>query len=252
MSCEDLRPDYLLYAVGTLADPELSDLREHLRRDCPNCLAGVREAQQYAFAMGAGAEGPAPPRQLRARILNAAGAGGGKRFGWFGLGVCAAGVALAAGIGASVYVSRYAAGQNALYGADVARLRGRAEESRAEAAALRDALALIQSPDTREVRFGENKPAPPRGRVFVHPSSGVLLIASRLAPPPPGRTWEMWIIRGGKPEPAGLFDSDAGGNALHLFRPSRPAQAADVIAVTLEAAGGAPAPTTTPVIVAPI
>jgi hypothetical protein len=121
--------------------------------------------------------------------------------------------------------------------------------SGAEAAAMRQAFDLIQAPETREVTFGEGQPAPPRGRVFFR-TSGVLLIASRLPAPPPGKTYEMWIISGGKPAPAGLFTSNLQGGAIHLYRPSAPPTESDVVAVTLEPAGGVTAPTSTPIIVA--
>jgi anti-sigma factor RsiW len=246
MSCEELRHDYILFALGTLTDPERGEIREHLDRGCPNCLAGVREAEQYAFAIGASAEGPEPPRELRKRVLAIAGAEKEKRFGWFAVFAPAAAVAVAFGLGAVAYVSR----QTQIYETQLASLRSAADHSRTELAALQEAMTLIQAPDTREVSFGEGKPAPPRGRVFVHPATGVLLIASRLTPPPAGKTWEMWIIRDGKPAPAGLFQSDSAGNAIHLFRPDIPIQPKDIVAVTLEAAGGVPLPTTTPVIAA--
>src|ERR1035438_9235955 len=67
-----------------------------------------------------------------------------------------------------------------------------------------------------------------------------------------GKTYEMWMIRGGKPAPAGLFLSNSQGNAIHLYRPPTPPVESDVVAVTLEAAGGVAAPTSTPIIVAPL
>jgi hypothetical protein len=62
----------------------------------------------------------------------------------------------------------------------------------------------------------------------------------------------MWTIpkgEGAKPVPAGLFQSDASGGAIHLQRgPVDPNLG--VVAVTLENEGGAQAPTSTPLIVA--
>jgi hypothetical protein len=116
---------------------------------------------------------------------------------------------------------------------------------------MRQAFEMIQAPETREVTFGQDQAAPPRGRVFFH-TSGVLLIASRLPAPPPGKTYEMWLIRGGAPAPAGLFRSNSQGNAIHIYRSPAPPTERDVVAVTLEAAGGVMAPTSTPVIVAPL
>ena len=32
MTCDELRPDYILYAVGVLEEPEKAELRAHLDR----------------------------------------------------------------------------------------------------------------------------------------------------------------------------------------------------------------------------
>ena len=64
----------------------------------------------------------------------------------------------------------------------------------------------------------------------------------------------MWTIakgEGAKPVPAGLFQADASGGAIHLQRgPVDPNLG--VVAVTLENEGGAQAPTSTPIIAAPL
>jgi len=87
--------------------------------------------------------------------------------------------------------------------------------------------------------------APPRGRVFFSPSA-VLLIAVNLPTPPAGKTYEMWIIRGGRP--AGLFSSTAQGTALHFYTAATPLLPNDTVAVTLEIAARVDAPTSQPVI----
>jgi hypothetical protein len=243
MTCDELRPDYLLYALGTLKEPEVAELRAHLGRGCGACAAGVREARAMAAAMGASVEGPDPGRGLRARILASAGAAPRARWNWLSA-LAAAGATALAAAALMFYQDRG-------YRASLAEAQAEIERSGAQAAELRQALDLIRAPETREVTFGQGRPAPPRGRVFFHPS-GVLLIASRLPAPPPGKTYEMWIISGGKPAPAGLFLSNALGDAMHFFRPSAAATEKDVVAVTLEAAGGVPAPTSTPLIVAPL
>jgi len=241
MTCDELRPDYLLYALGVLEEPERSEVRLHLGRGCESCTAGLREARALAFAMGSAPGGPDPPRRLRSRILAAAGGLPQRRWNWFGAWAAAGATALAAA-GLMLYQARG-------FRAELAEARVEIERSGAEAAAMRQALDLIQAPETREVTFGQGQPAPPRGRVFFH-RSGVLLIASSLPAPPPGKTYEMWIISGGKPAPAGLFSSNLQGNALHLYRPPAPPAENDVVAVTLEAAGGVAAPTSAPVIAA--
>ena len=239
MTCDELRPDYLLYAVGVLEEPEKSELRAHLDRGCQDCTAGIREARRLASSMGASAEGPEPSRQLRSRVLAAAGALSEPRWHWRTAWQAGGAMAVLA-IGTIVY-------QNQRAGSEIAAVRQQLNQTTLEAASLRSALALLQAPETREVTFGQGAPAPPRGRVFFNPSS-VLLIASNLPAPPAGKTYEMWIIRGGKPAPAGLFSSTAQGSALHFFTPSTPLLETDTVAVTLEVAAGVDAPTATPVI----
>lgn len=66
-----------------------------------------------------------------------------------------------------------------------------------------------------------------------------------------GRTYQMWTLApDGTPTSAGLLRPDWSGNATAVVRvePS----AVDVFAITIEPAGGSPAPTTSPIFVAEI
>ncbi len=107
----------------------------------------------------------------------------------------------------------------------------------------RDALQLLAAPEAREVRFGP-QPQQPSGRVFLQPR-GLVLVASDFPKPPEGRTYELWLIASTSPAPipAGVFDPDAQGNALHIWQ--QPIQVATVkaLAVSDEPPGGVPAPT---------
>lgn len=75
MTCEELKPDYLLYAMGTMGEPESGELRAHLDRGCPVCTEGLRQAHALAYSMGAALDGPQAPRALRGRVLAISGAG---------------------------------------------------------------------------------------------------------------------------------------------------------------------------------
>ena len=250
MTCDELRPYYILFAMGVLDEPEKGELRAHLERGCETCTAGLREACDLACALGASADGPEPPRSLRRRILASAGAAPQPGWHWRTAWQSAAAVALVA-VAVLVYAGRRSAAELAASAAETASFREEAARRAAEAAELRDSLNLLRAPETREVTFGAGKPAPARGRVFVNPSAGVLLIASNLPAPPAGKIYEMWIIpKGGKPAPAGLFASGADGSAVYLYRTTVTLATTGAIAVTLEAAGGVDAPTTQPVIVA--
>ena len=75
MKCQELKPDYMLYAIGAMEEPERSEIRAHLDRGCETCTAGLREARVLAYSMGAVLDGPEPPRELRGRVLAISGAG---------------------------------------------------------------------------------------------------------------------------------------------------------------------------------
>jgi len=64
------------------------------------------------------------------------------------------------------------------------------------------------------------------------------------------RTYQLWLVRGEQALPAGLFDTDAGAATALL---DGAMHEGDVIAVTIEQAGGSPtgAPTTDPIIAIP-
>jgi hypothetical protein len=119
-----------------------------------------------------------------------------------------------------------------------------------ELARLTEAFAILNGSDTQEVSFG-NAPKPPRGKVFVSPSQGVLLMASNLPPAPAGKRYEMWVIpKGRNPAPAGMFQSGSDGNAMHIQRGAVNIANTGAVAVTLEDERGAAQPTSQPLIVA--
>jgi anti-sigma-K factor RskA len=123
------------------------------------------------------------------------------------------------------------------------------DKLRAEIAALQDRAApyqevvdLLRDPAARVLIMRGAGPSPQaRGRVVWLERSGGRLVVDNLPPAPVGKAYEAWTISGGKPRPAGVFQVDAGGDAVH----SLPAAAGpvDVFAITLEPAAGVPAPT---------
>ncbi|MGM7668446.1 anti-sigma factor [Microbacterium sp. A93] len=64
------------------------------------------------------------------------------------------------------------------------------------------------------------------------------------------QSYQLWFVRGDEPVPAGLFNTDAGSATALL---DGPMHEGDVIAVTVEEAGGSPTglPTTDPIIAIP-
>jgi len=80
------------------------------------------------------------------------------------------------------------------------------------------------------------------GNVIVTHNGNATLYAS-IAPAPPGKTYEAWVIRGKVALPAGIFQGGGTVN-LQLTQNARPG---DVIAVTVEPAGGVKQPTGKPI-----
>ncbi|OGK84109.1 MAG: hypothetical protein A2X52_17325 [Candidatus Rokubacteria bacterium GWC2_70_16] len=120
-----------------------------------------------------------------------------------------------------------------------------------EAAALRAALArdqaflaMLRDPAARSVALAGAGPSPDaHAWLRWHPAAGGLLVATALPPVPAGRTYQLWAIgRGIRPVSGGIFSVDAQGRGTLRVPPLPGLSAADVFSVTLERAGGAPAP----------
>ena len=106
-------------------------------------------------------------------------------------------------------------------------------------------LAILQDPATRMVGLAGLPAAPDaKGRMFWHAKAGGLLVAQGLPPAPEGKAYELWAISGTKaPVPAGVFTVDARGVGSIRVAPLAGGLEPDTFAVTLEPAGGVPAPT---------
>jgi hypothetical protein len=250
MNCDELLDYYELYALGIAEDPELGEIRAHLERNCPNCVPGVRSARQLVSLIGAALPPAEPPARLRKRVL--AIAGGGKSSLWNWSPVWAA-VAAGAVIAAVFFNNRaqHESAELAQTSAVLQQLENESASQTRELTSLHEAFAILNQPDARQVIFGGGAPQPPRGRVFLDPKRGVLLLASNLPPAPAGKAYEMWVIpKGQKPVPAGMFQSATDGTALHVLAGPVDLATTAAVAVTLEPEAGVPQPTSTPVIAA--
>jgi anti-sigma-K factor RskA len=242
MTCDELRDQYELYALGALDAEERAELDAHLRREGDPCVAGVFRARQMMTSLALMTPESSPPARLRKRVVELA--GGPKRsWSWTSVWI----VATAALALVAIWLGIERRDQARV----LAELRLEAQRHNAELARLTEAFAVMNDPAAKQVVFGEGAPKPPRGRVFVNPNRGVLLLASNLPPAPAGKIYEMWIIpKGGVPLPAGLFQSEADGTAMYVRKGPVDIASIGVIAVTLEPEAGSVAPTTEPLIAA--
>jgi anti-sigma-K factor RskA len=112
------------------------------------------------------------------------------------------------------------------------------------------ALEQIQSAEDAEQATVE---LPDGGSATAHWSASAgaaVLVTDGIPAPADGKTYELWFVRGEDAIPAGVFDVDDGRATAAL---EGDMHSGDVIAVTVEQAGGSPdgTPTSDPVIVIP-
>jgi anti-sigma-K factor RskA len=243
MNCDELRDHYELYAMGLAEEPECGEIRAHLGRGCPTCVPNVRRARELMALLGAAVPPAQPPARLRQRVLAAVADQPARRWSWAPVWGAAAAAAVIAALFSNARERRA--------DAELARVEAESSTQTQELGRLNAALAILNEPDARQVVFGAGAPQPPRGRVFLDPKRGVLLLASNLPPAPEGKAYEMWVIpKSGNPLPAGLFQSAADGTAMNILSGPIDLTATAAVAVTLEPAGGVPQPTSKPVIAA--
>jgi anti-sigma-K factor RskA len=205
---DDLHDLTAAYALDALDERERAAYEEHLAT-CERCRAELGELQGVAAALAVAADGPAPPAELRGRIIDAARAERPNvvplRPRWAVPSAVAAAVAACAAIGLGLW-----------------------------SVSLRNDLADAREAPTVAALAGAN------GVAAVSASGRATLSFASLEQPPAGKTYEAWVIEPGRaPQPAGLFR----GRTLVLTR-SVPKGA--TIAITVEPAGGSTAPTSDP------
>ncbi len=242
MTCDELKDLYELYALGLAEGEEKAEMDAHLGRGCPTCVKSLNDALAVNALLLSSSPEIAPPARLKRRVLAAVGV---EHSGWSWVAVLAAACMFAIALWLGVQERRRTS--------ELADARRTIIQMSAQRDRVEQALSFLNQPETRQVSFGRGQPAPPRGNVFVNPRSGVLLIASNLPRLSAGKTYEMWVIpKGGAPRPAGVFESDASGTALHILSGPVDPTTLGAVAVTVESESGSPAPTTAPIIAAPI
>ena len=109
----------------------------------------------------------------------------------------------------------------------------------------REALAQVALPQTQAMAIAGTQVQPAaHGQMIANPNanSGVLVVAD-LAPLPPGKVYQFWLIKGDSPASAGLFTVDTQGRGILPVNMSEPIRSFDAIGVSIEPEGGSPQPT---------
>ena len=239
-----------VYALGALDSAELAQFEAHLATGCAACAERIRETREALTLLPRSLPTAPPPPALRARVLAsiaaerpAAGAPvalqperrRGRRLWWAGWAGLAAAAALLLVVNTQLSKTRQ----------EVRTLEDRLATLQTELAQREETLRFLSDPNVRYVSLAGLKPTPEASAWLLWNATTRqgLLLARGLPAPPAGHAYELWALAGTRPVPAGMFGVDPSGRAL-LRLPSLPADHSfDAFAVTLEPAGGVPAPT---------
>lgn len=252
MTCADVREAAAAYALGALEPGEARELERHLAEAAPH--QGCREAVEQARGTALALAGAVTAREVQPSpgLWDAIQARTGERTrrrlaapprwaAWGAAVAAAAALVIAVFLGTELRDQRSVALATArerdLARAELASLQG-------ETALQAEALALLDRPGARVVPLEPQPGQRGRAIAILDAAAGRALIASSSLPRQPGRDYQLWVIRGaGPPQPAGFLRvsgrTAAGEIEPALLRGSPP----DALAVSLEPAGGSPAPT---------
>ena len=236
---DELKANAAGYVLGSLDADERRAFEAHLA-DCAECAAEVTSLRPVVGALATAVPQVTPRPEILDRVLASfpAGAGTGGTAGlktrpstagirpasWLPL---AAAVVLTAGI--AVYAARLHQ--------QVADLQGRLDQAQS-------ATSVLAAPDLARIVLQGQAVAPDaRAQALWSRSRGLVFSASNLPAPPAGKVYQVWVVTAQAPVSAGLLvpDPSGGGTAYYMTSPDIGMPVA--VAVTLEPAGGVPAPT---------
>jgi anti-sigma-K factor RskA len=222
------------YALDVLDADERRAYEAHLE-GCERCRDELASFWNVTEALAAAASGPAPSLDLRARILDAARAeppvvipfpAQRRRPSVVPALAAVTAVAAAVAIGLGVWAMH---------------LSNDLDSTRAAMGHQQQAAAVLADPDARTISLASGS-----GRLVVAADGRAALVLSGLEPVPAGKTYEVWVIaQDSAPARAGLFGGRADGDLVGV---ERTVGSGDVVAVTVEKAGGVDAPTQTPIV----
>jgi hypothetical protein len=133
-------------------------------------------------------------------------------------------------------------------GATVVVQQKQASDNTARSQALQTALVAIAQPGAQFARLqGSGSAAGATGIAAFPPNETGTIVMKGLAPLASDRTYQAWLIATGAPVSAGLIS--VGSDGLAIEQGIAPLSGAQVVALTVENAGGAAAPTSDPIVV---
>jgi anti-sigma factor RsiW len=220
------------YALDALDDADRRAYEAHLP-GCDRCQRELASFWETTEALAVATSGPAPSPALRDRILadvraeppqNVVPIESRRRRAAPALAAVAA-VAAVLALGIGLWATS---------------LSSELDDTRAALERERAAAAIVADPSSQTVDLAAGS-----GRLVVDRDGRAALVLTDLGPAPSGQTYQAWIIEDDNPIPAGLFPGEEG---LDVVLVDGDVAEGEVVAVTVERAGGAETPTLPPVV----
>ena len=231
---EELKANAAGYVLGSL-DPEERRAFESHFAECAECAAEVASLRPVVSALATAVPQVTPRAELRHRILSSAASRAPAdahihnrkspaALTWLPL---AAAIIIA--VGASVYAMRLQR--------QIDQLQARFDQAQAT-------TAVLAAPDLARIDLQGQPVAPDaRARALWSRSRGLVFTAANLPRAPEGRTYQVWVVTAQAPVSAGLLIPDSNGVGTQYYMTPVDIAPPVAVAVTLEPAGGVPAPT---------
>jgi len=246
---EQFEEDLALYALNELTGSDLQEFDQHVET-CAACRREVQALRSDLGLLALSTAGPRPPARSKDRLMRAIAAEprGPKSpaperpprrgLSWA---LIPAAVALAL---------LFAVGnlwqENGRLHEQMNRMTALYQNTTAQLARAQEQLRLLSAPDAMQVSLSpQSEPRKPHATTIYSPSQKrLMLMANNLAPLPPGKMYELWLIpMEGAPIPAGMFKPDERGNAMMMDHVMSEGVLAKAFAVTVEDATGSDKPT---------
>ena len=238
---EQLKANAAGYVLGSLDPDERREFESHLA-ECAECAAEMTSLRPIVGTLATAVPQVTPRAELRERVLAAARAGADQQAGlkvraytfhdrkappplmWLPL---AAAIVIAVGV--AVYVVR---------------LQRQVGELQAQFDQAQATTAVLAAPDLARIDLQGQSAAPgARARALWSRSRGLVFTAANLPPAPAGKAYQVWVVTAQAPISAGLLTANSSGLGTQYYMTPPDIAAPVAVAVTLEPAGGVPAPT---------
>lgn len=242
------------WLLGALSDDERREFEDHLGSGCPACQSEIARLSEAVVGLAASAPAAHPSPSVRARVLSvareeaaAAPATGAPRGRVLPLPPRRATFAWGWAAAAAVFAIAGVAGwwTSARLQDEASRLRQRLALSERELAEQRELLAVLGSPDARNVELATTPDAAAalRARATYDPRSRTAVFVFQGLVAPPDHDFQLWALRGTQAASLGLVHTDAAGSAVVRIAVAGDPAGLDAFAISLEKKGGSPSPT---------